>query len=205
MTTIFEVLAQHPITQTWDEHTAKGKPGGVDWDMPMGTFLPAPSGDTITIETSGPWYNSGLGLAVAYVRADGCRTVYAHGSRIDGWDFYSGNSGTSTGPHVHIHDVLPDGGTRAYPFSTITSTAGGDLAPFDPQEVPEMKEFLRIIQTPQKQNKAHSDWWVVNLADHTYYHIENMTQKNWLVALGVLEVVNQQDPAVLAGFRWIDQ
>src|SRR5690606_24509581 len=39
-----------------------------------------------------------------------------------GRQVYSGNSGKSTGPHVHVHDVLADGVTRARPFSTITET-----------------------------------------------------------------------------------
>lgn len=172
--TIHQVLGKYRITQDWATHLAKaGKHlGGVDWATPHGTVLPRPPG-TVRVEYVTPasqnkpaWYNAGLGNAVAWVRADGTRTIYAHGSRYEGGVFYSGNSGTvrpaptktnpHAGSHVHIHDVLKDGKTRARPFSTLTTTAGGGLEPFPTERNDDMPT---IYWDGQDYNKTPSPAW----------------------------------------------
>lgn len=85
-----------------------------------------------------------------------------------------------------------------------TTTAGGDYTAFDnKKEDDDMKDLLLLIQTPQTKDKSASDWWVQNLADHTYYHVQNITQLNYLRALGVREVSGQQAVEVLSGFKRI--
>lgn len=91
---------------------------------------------------------------------------------------------------------------------TSTGTAGGDMTPFPnptnhESEEDDMKDLLLLIQTPQKKTPTASDWWVQNLADHTYWHVESITQLNYLRALGVREVQGQQAVAVLSGFKRI--
>lgn len=138
---------KYPVTQSWSEHLANAGPslGGVDYAMRSGTPLPVLDGtlEWVTRWTlrKPAWYNTGLGNAAAYRRADGTRTVYAHCSKLRGDGVpLSGNTGKSTNPHLHTHDVLADGRTRARPFSTIKSAGGAGGA------TPRKKEPMLIYQ-----------------------------------------------------------
>lgn len=184
MSEISDVLNQHPVTQTWDEHIENAGPklGGVDWDMPMYTYLPAPPG-TVRVESGGPWYNSGLGLARRFIRADGYSTVYGHGSSFTSGLFYSGNSGKSTAPHVHIHDLEKDGVTRRPPFSQLASTDTELIG-----EESDMDKLTILIETQQDKNETAGHWWVVNYYEHKYYHVETMDTVNFLRQMGIREI-----------------
>lgn len=125
-----EFFANRRPSQTWEGHEiSTGKPGsvlgGVDYPLAPGTPLPVLDGTLEWVPEGTPssrwpsWYNAGLGNGAAYRRPDGSGTVYGHNSRRDGRQVFSGNSGKVTGyGHVHVHDILPDGRTRARPFST---------------------------------------------------------------------------------------
>lgn len=102
-----------------------------DYGMDVGTPLPACSSGTVR-----GGYLSDAGYYVDIVRSHGSYTRYCHmreqGVRgaVSQGDVvgYSGNSGTTTGPHLHVFDVDADG-TRCPPFTTGTDTAGGDITP----------------------------------------------------------------------------
>jgi hypothetical protein len=134
-------LAEYTVTQTWAQHIRNAGPnlGGVDYAMPVGTPLPILQGtfEWVTPRTlrKPAWYNTGLGNAAAYRRADGTRTVFGHCSGHSGREAFSGNTGHSSGPHVHAHDVLADGVTRARPFTTI----------------PEEDDLMGVLITAAKQ------------------------------------------------------
>ncbi|MBQ3899462.1 MAG: M23 family metallopeptidase, partial [Lachnospiraceae bacterium] len=81
---------------------------GIDWATPIGTPIYASSGGTVA--TSG-WV-AGYGYAVFINHPDGRQTRYAHlsktlvpvGAYVNQGDLiaYSGNTGNSTGPHLHF-------------------------------------------------------------------------------------------------------
>lgn len=130
---------KYELTQSWEEHLINAGPmlGGEDYAMAVGTPLPVLAGvlEWVTPSTASPprWYNIGLGNAAAYRRTDNTRTVYAHCSTVRLGVVLSGNTGKVRGDgHVHTHDVLADGFTRARPFSTFgTGGAGGGGIPIN--------------------------------------------------------------------------
>ncbi len=84
---------------------------GVDYGMPIGTPLyAAASGVVIISKSSG--YNGGYGLYVVIQHSNNSQTVYAHmssvsvfaGQKVSQGQLigYSGNTGKSTGPHLHF-------------------------------------------------------------------------------------------------------
>jgi len=94
---------RHPIT---------GKPGtfhhGIDVAMPVGTRLTAGADGEVVHKGN----NSSGGVTLIIKHADNWHTVYYHlqkpsplgvGSKVTAGDFvaYSGNTGASTGPHLH--------------------------------------------------------------------------------------------------------
>lgn len=93
---------------------------GVDWACPVGTAVKASSAGTVV---SAGWA-SGYGYCVKINHADGRQTRYAHLSKIlvsvgqsvsQGEKIaLSGNTGRSTGPHVHFEILI--GGTQVNPL-----------------------------------------------------------------------------------------
>lgn len=84
---------------------------GVDFGAPVGTVVKASmAGEVILAKSSG--YNGGYGLYIVVKHANGTQTLYAHLSRVDvaigenvsiGQTIAkSGNTGRSTGPHLHF-------------------------------------------------------------------------------------------------------
>ncbi len=106
------------VTQGFhDKHRA------IDYAMPIGTPLPAPSTGRVVYE----WFQD-AGYTATIHRPDGSWTRYTHGSP-HGFPrphtvregelvrMLSGNSGRSTGPHLHAFDVDAQG-IRRPPFTT---------------------------------------------------------------------------------------
>lgn len=93
----------HPILRRSHSHT------GIDFGMPIGTPIYAPA-DGVA-DFTGTGYNGGYGIMVKLEHSFGFKTFYAHLSKIvvKRGDFvrrgqliaYSGNTGRSTGPHLH--------------------------------------------------------------------------------------------------------
>lgn len=85
---------------------------GVDWGVPVGTKVFASSGGTVVRAD----YNGAYGLCVLISHPDGRMTRYAHNSKLlvsvgqyveQGETIaLSGNTGRSTGPHVHFEIII---------------------------------------------------------------------------------------------------
>ncbi len=96
---------------------------GVDWATPIGTPVYASSGGTVV---KAGWA-SGYGYVIYIDHPDGRQTRYAHLSKIQvsvgdtvkqGQQIaLSGNSGVSTGPHVHFEILI--NGTQVNPLSYL--------------------------------------------------------------------------------------
>lgn len=96
---------------------------GVDWATPVGTAVMASSAGTVTRAGWG----SGYGYVVYINHADGRQTRYGHLSKVlvkqgqtvsQGQKIaLSGNTGVSTGPHVHFEILV--NGTQVNPFDYL--------------------------------------------------------------------------------------
>lgn len=96
---------------------------GVDWAVPVGTTVFASSAGTVVRAD----YNGGYGLCVLISHPDGKMTRYAHNSKLlvsvgqhveQGETIAkSGNTGNSTGPHVHFEILV--NGTAVNPLKYV--------------------------------------------------------------------------------------
>ncbi|PZH04259.1 peptidase M23 [Streptomyces sp. NTH33] len=98
---------------------------GIDFPVPYGTTVMAATDGTVRTE-----WNSAYGNMMIVTAMDGTETWYCHlssyrvpsGTAVKAGDpiAYSGNSGNSTGPHLHF-EVRPGGGSPIDPLSWLRS------------------------------------------------------------------------------------
>lgn len=96
---------------------------GVDWGCPLGTYVKASCDGKVI--TAG-WQN-GYGYTVVLSHSDGSTTRYAHlskiavsiGDKVKQGELiaYSGNTGNSTGPHLHFEIMI--NGTKVDPLEYL--------------------------------------------------------------------------------------
>lgn len=110
------------VSDDWAAHRARGSLGGVDFSTPPGTPIVAPNPGFVSYE-----YGNGSGgyiISLALSNSPGYVMQFLHCSGFVGGDRnvvegellgYTGGvkgaagSGSSTGPHVHVHLVDPNG------------------------------------------------------------------------------------------------
>ena len=105
--------------------------GGLDFGMPIGTPIYASDGGTVTRAS----YFSGYGLCIEVTHNNGTFTRYGHCSKVvvkvgdkvaQGEKIGEvGNTGNSTGPHLHF-EIHPNGGEYVDPYPYIYGSNKGN-------------------------------------------------------------------------------
>lgn len=100
----------HPIPGARRTQGIHGR-NAVDFGVPIGTPIKAAADGTVIISKSGSW-NGGYGTYIVIKHGNGTQTLYSHnssntvsvGERVSQGEViaYSGNTGKSTGPHLHF-------------------------------------------------------------------------------------------------------
>ncbi|MFM9447133.1 M23 family metallopeptidase [Streptomyces acidiscabies] len=120
-------VAQHGLSAYYGQ-------SGINWmSMHTGIDFPVAYGTTVMAATDGTvrtQWNSAYGNMLILTAKDGTETWYCHlssyrvasGTTVKAGDpiAYSGNSGNSTGPHLHF-EVRPNGGSSIDPLSWLRS------------------------------------------------------------------------------------
>ncbi|MFE1899092.1 M23 family metallopeptidase [Streptomyces yangpuensis] len=119
-------VAQHGLSASF------GQAGGMWMSVHTGIDFPVSYGTPVMAATDGTvrtQYNSAYGNMAIVTAPDGTETWYCHlsstkirGGKVKAGDViaYSGNSGNSTGPHLHF-EVRPGGGSAIDPLAWLRS------------------------------------------------------------------------------------
>jgi murein DD-endopeptidase MepM/ murein hydrolase activator NlpD len=130
-TPIYNPFLDYVAGDGWQDHQANGSLGGRDYEMAVGTALPAAGAGIATkIRDNGTG-----GHTVTIAHPDGWQTQYLHLSEFEraqgaevgqgdtvGWSGGAAGApgaGSSTGPHVHWHMIDPDG-VRRDPLNQVS-------------------------------------------------------------------------------------
>jgi murein DD-endopeptidase MepM/ murein hydrolase activator NlpD len=115
-------FANYPMSDDWAAHRARGSLGGVDFATPVGTPIYAPVSGSVRFEAGNG--SGGYIISLALADSPGYVMQFLHCSGFNGSNRsvkagellgYTGGargaagSGSSTGPHVHVHLVDPNG------------------------------------------------------------------------------------------------
>lgn len=131
-----------PITQKYGEKLTSQFHTGIDYGCPEGTPILASNDGTVMTAKTDQSPNGGYGKYIVIQHRDGRATLYAHLNRFSVYSGqvvkqstvigYSGNTGNSTGPHLHFEARKVWNDYRTY---------------FDPMELP-LISMIQPAQTP---------------------------------------------------------
>lgn len=132
-------LAQYRMSDDWAGHLARGSRGGIDYAVGMNTPILAPIAGRVENRSDN---GNGFGNYIRFHHGNGFIDEYLHlnsfvaeGNYSQGQVIgYSGNTGNSTGPHVHWHLITPDG-VRVNPLDYVAGGGGSAPAGVDYKEV----------------------------------------------------------------------
>lgn len=183
---VYPVPENSVVTQTYDQHVQRAinngwcyKPGncpggvyyygGIDWGIPVGTPIRAAADGTCDPRNE----TGGYGIHVRITHAEGHYTIYGHLSsysvanlqKVKAGDIigYSGNTGNSTGPHLHFEDRLDN-----VPVDPMTYLVAGTPTP-DPDPVPPADFVMPVVpELPRARvTDIVTDWLNVRTAPST--------------------------------------
>ena len=136
---------EYPITQRYGEKDTSAFHTGIDYATPKGTPILASADGTVM---AAGWDATGYGFRVILKHGDGRATLYAHLQHVKVHLYdkilqsevigLSGNSGNSTGPHLHFE--------ARYKWDQYASH-------FDPMELP----LMSMIDLPDPQTEKSSN------------------------------------------------
>ena len=140
-------FGQFGISDDWAAHRARGSLGGTDFNTPSGTPIIAPNPGYVSYEAGNG--SGGYIITLALSDSPGYKMQFLHCSAFEGSNRqvntgevigYTGGiknapgSGSSTGPHVHIHMIDPNGNRQdVMPWFGFSISSGiavdGDFGP----------------------------------------------------------------------------
>jgi len=128
-------FAAYRISDGWAAHRARGSLGGIDWATPVGTPITAPNPGQVVYEAGKG--SGGYIITLHLANSPGYKMQFLHCSSFNGGNRtvkegellgYTGGAagapgaGSSTGPHVHVHMVDPNG-VREDPLPWFANSA----------------------------------------------------------------------------------
>ena len=145
-----------PITQKYGEQITSSFHTGIDYGCPEGTAILASNDGTVMAAKTDGSSNGGYGKYIVIQHKDGKATLYGHLSKflvITGQQVkqseiigYSGNTGNSTGPHLHFEARKIWNDYRTYfdpmylPMMSMYQPAIPPDIPFPPGYTNELKD-----------------------------------------------------------------
>jgi len=164
------------MTDDWEGHISRGNSrGGLDYAMGVGTPITAPiNGSVENIANNG----NGKGNYIRFHHGDGWFDEFLHlkdGGFVPEGNYsqgqvigYSGNTGDSTGPHVHWHLVAPDG-TRVNPLDAVKLHADNAAAEAAAKAAQAAKEAAQAAAAAKK--KKESDMYYNKLTENGWHYV----------------------------------
>ena len=196
-----------PITQYYGETVTSSFHTGIDYGCPLGTAIMASEAGIIRYAA---FDQTGYGCCVIIEHDVNHATLYAHlssirfgtiGKKVQQGEVigYSGNSGNSTGPHLHFEArrIWNDFRTHFDPFKLPMMTVDDSVADYVPSEPDEFEPkeiepgIVQIVAPSGAFNHNPSfNWKVAYPLGTRYYYTGNTVEKDGLTFCECLPFYN---------------
>lgn len=143
---------EYPITQRFGETYTSKSHTGIDYGCPMNTPILASNDGTVIYAA---WKDGGYGICVFLRHQDGNMTIYEHlgnvavkvGDKLSMGDVlgYSGNTGNSTGPHLHF-EARNQAGQAFDPMKLPLMTVDDSIGRPDPEDLKEADDLHEAVK-----------------------------------------------------------
>jgi len=163
-------FAGYRISDDWAAHRARGSLGGIDWATPVGTPIHSPVPGTVTYEAGNG--SGGYIITLALKDSPGYKMQFLHCSAFNGGNRsvnagellgYTGGAagapgaGSSTGPHVHVHMVDPNG-VREDPLPWFAQSAPAASAGYSVAEIQKLLAARGFYSGPIDGQLSTETW-----------------------------------------------